>query len=197
MKSNKGNNSKDVKAKNTMPIQGSKKNLKDKKNSNGSKLLYVALLVIAVNGVIFTYNNVKDKKNTGSDYSIATTNGAGDVVLKKEDITKNATFLTVDVDGTDVGLFAVLAEDGSIRTALDTCQVCNGSPKAYFTQSGDKFMCNNCGNKFHVNQIEQASGGCNPVPITMDIKEETENEVIIPYEYIKEQAIYFKNWKKS
>ena len=34
--------------------------------------------------------------------------------------------------------------DGNVRVALGTCQSCNGSPMAYYTQEGDLLRCNNC-----------------------------------------------------
>jgi uncharacterized membrane protein len=62
-------------------------------------------------------------------------------------------------------VFAVKAGDGTVCTAFNTCQVCNGSPKAYFKQTGTSVQCQNCGNKFPMSRVGIESGGCNPVPI--------------------------------
>jgi uncharacterized membrane protein len=102
----------------------------------------------------------------------------------------------MDVEGTTVGLFALKASDGTIRTAFDTCQICNGSPYAFFIQQGDKFQCQNCGNIYSAEMIEQERGGCNPVPIMADEKTQTDTEITIPLKLIKDNAERFENWKK-
>lgn len=64
-----------------------------------------------------------------------------DVVIKASDISSDASYYDYDANGTKVQLFAVKASDGTARVALNTCQVCQGSPKAYFVQNGDNFVC--------------------------------------------------------
>ncbi|MGB8453251.1 MAG: DUF2318 domain-containing protein [Anaerocolumna sp.] len=122
-------------------------------------------------------------------------NADGDVVINIADISENASFFEYDANGTKMGLFAVKASDGTIRTALNTCQVCNGSPYAYFEQQGDNFQCQNCGNLFSLDMIEQERGGCNPVPITVDDKTVSDTEIIIPAKYLEDNAERFPNWK--
>lgn len=137
------------------------------------------------------------ENTASSDTAIpATLNEDGDVVIQIADITETATFYEYDANGTPMALFAVKASDGTIRTALDTCQVCNGSPYAYFTQQGDTFQCQNCGNVYDLDMIEQERGGCNPVPIMKDEKTTTDTEIIIPANLFEENADKFKNWKK-
>lgn len=139
----------------------------------------------------------KDASVVSSENAIpAVFNEEGDVVIQTADISETATFYTMDVEGTAVGLFALKASDGTIRTAFDTCQICNGSPYAFFIQQGDQFQCQNCGNIYSADMIEQERGGCNPVPIMSDEKTETDTEVIIPLKLIKENAPRFENWKK-
>ena len=142
---------------------------------------------------------------TNSSDSTASTEGAGvpvtlnkegNVVIQIADITEKATFYEYDSNGTTVGLFAVKASDGTIRTALNTCQVCNGSPKAYFKQEEGNFQCQNCGNLFSLDMIEQERGGCNPVPIMPDEKTLTDTEIIIPASYLDDNALIFANWKQ-
>ncbi len=165
----------------------------------------VAVAAIAASIVLFapkgnsTPNNGKDSSNSASEDTTAkeaVLNENGDVVINIADITENATFYEYDSNGTTIGLFAVKASDGTIRTALNTCQVCNGSPKAFFEQQGDSFQCQNCGNLFSLDMIEQERGGCNPVPITADEKTVSDTEIVIPAKIFEDNADRFTNWKK-
>ena len=141
-------------------------------------------------------NSSEDAASADSNVKKAVLNDNGDVVINVADITENATFYEYDSNGTTIGLFAVKASDGTIRTALNTCQVCNGSPYAYFEQQGDSFQCQNCGNQFSLDMIGQERGGCNPVPITADDETVNDTEIIIPAKFLDENAERFTNWKK-
>lgn len=134
-------------------------------------------------------------KGSSNNEAQGTLNEAGDLVINTGDIGEEATFFQLNVKGVDMAVLAVKAEDGTVRTAFDTCQICNGSPYAYFEQKGDKFQCQNCGNVYSRDMIEKERGGCNPVPIMADEKSETENEIIIPAKVLEDNAGRFKNWK--
>lgn len=118
------------------------------------------------------------------------------VVIQKSEITSSARFYPVTVDGVAMEVLAVRASDGSVRTALNTCQVCNNSGKGYYTQTGNTLICQNCKNKFSVDQIEVVRGGCNPVPVLAENKTETTDTIIIPLSYLKSQTELFLRWKK-
>ena len=51
-------------------------------------------------------------------------------------------------------VLAFKASDDTIRTALNTCQVCYDSGRGYYVQEGDKLICQNCGNQFEADQVE-------------------------------------------
>lgn len=120
----------------------------------------------------------------------------GAVAVDTAELSAAASFYDYDADGTTVELFAVEASDGSIRLALNTCQVCNGSPYAYFVQDGDYFICQNCRNRFASTQVGLVSGGCNPVPITEENYSVQDGKILISAEFLKENAVRFANWKK-
>ena len=67
-------------------------------------------------------------------------------------------------DGTLVTFFTLKSRDGIIRAAIDACDVCYKSGKGY-EQEGDFMVCQNCGQKFSSNKINEIKGGCNPAPL--------------------------------
>ena len=95
---------------------------------------------------------------------------SGDLYIPADEITETATFYPITLDGTEMEIFAVRAPDGTIRTAFNTCQVCYDSGRGYYKQEGNFFVCQNCGNRFRIGDIERIRGGCNPVPITPEYK---------------------------
>lgn len=64
--------------------------------------------------------------------------------------------------GKTVRFFAMRSSDGVYRAALDACDVCFAGKQGY-RQEGDDMVCNKCGNHFHSAQINEVSGGCNPI----------------------------------
>ena len=67
-------------------------------------------------------------------------------------------------DGTIVSFFTLKSKDGVIRAAIDACDVCYKAGKGY-TQDGDYMVCDNCGQRFASNRINEVKGGCNPAPL--------------------------------
>ncbi|MCL2164131.1 MAG: Fe-S-containing protein [Oscillospiraceae bacterium] len=121
----------------------------------------------------------------------------GDLVILKAEVTEKAKFYPLNVDGVNMEIIAVKAPDGTIRTAFNTCQVCTGSPKAYFVQSGKTLQCQTCGNKFPMDRVGIEAGGCNPAPIFDTDKTVTDESIIISYDTIKENTNLFpSNWKQ-
>jgi uncharacterized membrane protein len=118
-----------------------------------------------------------------------------DIVIPKSGITSTAQFYPVEVDGTSLEVIAVTAPDGTFRTAFNTCQVCYDSGKGYYKQSGDTLVCQNCKNKFTMDMVETESGGCNPVPIWDEWTLESDDEITIPLDLLREASVIFANWK--
>lgn len=99
------------------------------------------------------------------------------------------------MDDVTIQFILVRGSDGVVRIAFNTCQVCNPSPNAYFVQKGDYFECQNCGAKFHIDDLGIISGGCNPTPVIE--KTETENKIIIDKTYVESFKNKFVNWNCS
>ncbi|MDR2740773.1 MAG: DUF2318 domain-containing protein [Treponema sp.] len=120
-----------------------------------------------------------------------------DLVIPIAEITENAVFYPVDIEGTRLEVLAVKAPDGTIRTAFNTCQVCYASGRGFYKQQGTVLVCQNCGNRFRMSQVEVRSGGCNPVPVFKDQKTVTATTITIPQDFLKEAKAIFARWKRG
>lgn len=103
----------------------------------------------------------------------------------------------VTVDGLSMEILAAKDADGSLRTAFNTCQVCNGSRKAYFVAQGDHVVCQNCGNSFARTDVGVLSGGCNPSPIFADSRDDTADTVRLSYDFLSGSSSLFARWKEN
>ena len=89
----------------------------------------------------------------------------GDVTLPVAQVNDGkAHFYTYDAKGTTVKYFVLASKDGTVRAALDACEVCYPQKKGYH-QVGAAMQCNNCGKTFPSAQINVITGGCNPIPL--------------------------------
>ncbi len=118
------------------------------------------------------------------------------ILIKKKDVGASASFIPYSYEGLKMEVIAVKASDGSIRTALNTCQVCYRSGRGFYKQEGDEFVCQNCGNRFKVDQVERIKGGCNPVPILGADKTDLGDSIGISKSYLASVSPYFAVWKK-
>jgi len=140
-------------------------------------------------------------ENTGDAAKGESTSGSADVTLMDgnlqvavDSLGDQVAFIDYDSNGTAMQVMLYKGEDGMVRGALNTCQVCAGSPYAYFEQEGSDVVCQNCGNHFSVDAIGDAHGGCNPVPL--ELSDDGKN-VVIDTAVLDEQAGAFTNWKKG
>ena len=164
-----------------------------KKNSNLVLIIAAIVLVCAVFVVILINEGQKGNDSSGNTQVIA----EGDVLrIPTADITSTASFFPIEVDGTQMEVFAIKASDGTIRTAFNTCQSCFTSGAGYYVQEGNYLICQNCGFQFTPDQVEIQSGGCNPWPIFPENKTVTEDSIEIDYEFLSEATIIFANWKR-
>ncbi|MDR1863010.1 MAG: DUF2318 domain-containing protein [Treponema sp.] len=120
-----------------------------------------------------------------------------DLVIRVAEVTENAVFFPVDIEGTRLEVLAVKAPDGTIRTAFNTCQVCYGSGRGFYKQQGSVLVCQNCGNRFRMSQVGVRSGGCNPVPISAANKTVTDAAIIISKDFLKEAKVIFSRWRRT
>lgn len=172
-----------------------------KKNNN--QILIAAAVVVVSLVVGFIINGKVIRRHIGGTGDASERQTAEAVAVARgeslniqiADITTDATFFPVEVDGTQMEVIAVLDSNGKIRTAFNTCQVCYGSGRGYYVQSGDYLVCQNCGNRFSMEQVGVQSGGCNPWPIFEDDRTETDDTISISYDFLADSKRIFSNWK--
>jgi uncharacterized membrane protein len=119
----------------------------------------VAIVIIAIAVMVFIA-----KGGGGQSYAQAAT-AAGDVKIPVAQVNDGkAHFFSMVVNGTKVRYFVLASPDGTVRAALDACEVCYAQKKGYH-QEGNYMVCNNCGKRFRSDQINVITGGCNPIPL--------------------------------
>mgnify|MGYP002517416941 CR=1 FL=1 len=100
-----------------------------------------------------------------TDVYVTPTVENGEIAIDADTLTSDPIYVNYDSNGTNIQLIAVKASDGTPRLSLNTCQVCNPSPRAYFKEQDGKLVCQNCGNTFTMDSVGETSGGCNPTYI--------------------------------
>ncbi len=120
----------------------------------------------------------------------------GGITIPKAGITQTASFYKYKTGGVNMEVLALKASDGSIRTAFNTCQVCYSSGKGYYELDGNTLVCQNCGNRFEPDRVGVEAGGCNPVPITDDVRTDDGGNILISDDYLQQARVIFNNWKR-
>ncbi|MEM2707465.1 MAG: DUF2318 domain-containing protein [Candidatus Pacearchaeota archaeon] len=109
----------------------------------------IVVLIFTKGFNLFTGNTVKNVEETKIPIS---------------EISENAKWYEYESDGVTIRFFAVKANDGSIKTAFDACDVCYRNKKGY-RQEEDYIVCNNCGRRFLINNLgveNKNPSGCWP-----------------------------------
>lgn len=154
-----------------------------------NNIIIAGIAVVLLTVALLTLN----KDNAGNSGA-----AESDIVITKSEITDKVTFIPTKVGRINMEVMAVKASDGTIRTAFNTCQVCNGSPRAYYKQDGDVVVCQNCGNRFSMDMIEVQRGGCNPIPIFSGNKTDNGDTITISKDFIaKNKGLFTENWKSQ
>jgi uncharacterized membrane protein len=109
---------------------------------------------------------------TGATTGAKTAGVVGAVRIPLSEISSKAKFYEYDADGATITFFAVQADDGSVKTGFDECDVCYNTRKGY-RQEGNYMVCNNCGNRYPISGLgteNKKPGGCWPgyLPSTVE-----------------------------
>lgn len=152
-------------------------------------LIVASLAIIVVGG--FFLGKLASKPSSGV-YEVIGQN----IVIDKTAISSTASFIPYELSDNYMEIIAIKSSDGSIRTALNTCQVCYDSGRGNYDQVGDKLVCNNCRNVFSIEDVEIIRGGCNPIPITGKNKVEDAETITISGQFLNDNNFYFARWQK-
>ena len=162
-------------------------NKKAQQKSRNKLLVLGGIIILLILGFVSTLDFGKK-----SNDEVA----SGDITIIKSEITETAKFYPYNVGNINMEVLAVKASDGTIRTAFNTCQVCYDSGRGYYVQEGDELVCQNCGNRFQLDQIEIIKGGCNPVPILEEDKTDDGTNIVILQAFLEGNKDLFGNWSK-
>lgn len=179
-------------------------NFKSAKNNNEasgikSVLVYFAAIIpFLIIALVLLYQGKGNKQpsnpSTSQKSIIAEAVSGTDLIIPKDKISETASFYPYKIDNVIMEVFAVKAKDGTIRTALNTCQVCYASGRGYYKQVDDTMVCQNCGNVFDIDQIEKLRNGCNPVPVDSEYKKDDGNNIVIDKSFLEAKKDMFTNW---
>ena len=147
-----------------------------------------AVVLLSAIGVFIAKGAVAESGRGAGGAEAITAGNA--LVIPVSSVTEQAAFYPVEVDGTEMEVFAIRASDGTIRTAFNTCQSCYTSGKGYYSMQDEVLVCNNCGFHFSPDQVEVSSGGCNPWPIFEGNKTVTEDSISISYEFLSQRKYF-------
>ena len=97
----------------------------------GAAVMTKAILITAFAGC-GKEKAAQTSENTTNEVTKVT---SGNVLsIPTDELSENAKFYPVDVDGTEMEVIAVKDSTGIIRTAFNTCQICYDSGKGYYKQ---------------------------------------------------------------
>ncbi|MCI1956598.1 MAG: DUF2318 domain-containing protein [Oscillospiraceae bacterium] len=160
-------------------------------------LFSAAILVVAAGIFAFRALTAPGRPSADTGAQSGSIDAAtGNLVIQKSQVTATPSFYPYQSGNIKMEVLAVRASDGSVRTAFNTCQVCYSSGRGYYQLDGDTLVCQNCGNRFTADQVEQQRGGCNPVGITREYKTETDQTITIQKKFFQQTQEIFENWKK-
>ena len=150
---------------------------KKKKNRKGSILPVVAAALVVI-ALIVVFASPK-KGGGAADSLEGELTEDGELLIRADSLSADqVSFIQVPGDSR-IELVARLGDDGTAKVALGTCQSCNGSPGAYYTQEGDELVCNNCGLTFPLTVLDSPGGGCHPIMLDEQVLNTQDADVLV------------------
>jgi len=140
--------------------QTKKEQFTEKKTGGAGKVVAAVgiLVVVAVAAWMFL-----GQGTTSGIAAVEAENGFVNINLADVD-DGQAHYFNLSTSKGDIKFFVVKSIDGVMRAAFDACDVCYREQKGY-RQEGDFMVCNNCGQQFRTDLVNEVKGGCNPAPL--------------------------------
>ena len=160
----------------------------------------MGILLIILTSIILTGCTLENQGmfpgalETTGEIRKAELNEYGYILINEADITDKVTYISYEYEGVTIGLLAVRDSKGDVKVVINTCQSCGGSPYAYFVQVGNKIQCQNCGNMFAIDDLDNlVDNGYNPIQV--EDKQTKDGIITIKTEQLKNLKDRFENWK--
>ena len=154
--------------------------LKQQKTKRRNRIIIGSIIAVCAVVVLIILVNLSQASKGASVTGAIDENG--DLRIPKASIQRGLNYLNF---GGMEELIIWENDSGEIKTALDTCEECYLSGNVHFTLTGKTIICNVCGTSQPVSVLGTASwGGCQPVAIVEDIREDTDAEIVVPAEVL-------------
>ena len=163
-----------------------------KKTTTKRKILTIIWTALVIAALSACGSSDAEKEETAVYETPAVENG--EISIDADTLTSSPMYINYDSNGTNIQLIAVKGSDGTPRLSLNTCQVCNPSPRAYFKEQNGRLVCQNCGNVFTIDSVGETTGGCNPMYI--DYKN-TDGKLTVTVADLDTYADQFASWDGS
>ncbi len=124
----------------------------------------------------------------------ATLDDDGNIIIMEDDITDQATYLVYEYENATIGLIAVKDSDDRVLVVVNATNSCKQSPKAYFVQQDNKFICQKCSTSIKVDDLDKnLDTECYPISIKERIN--LNGKIIIGTNELKNLKDKFIDWK--
>ena len=166
--------------------QDKRAHFNEKASSRNKNLILIVVLVLAVAAV---GGWVLSGQKTLGGHEAVQAGQDGKLRFASADFADGkARFYRFDGSSGSIDFFVVRSQDGVIRAAFDTCDVCYRERKGY-RQEGNDMVCNNCDQHFRTDLVNVVKGGCNPAPLE---REQIGESLVIAVSDIERGIGYFK-----
>ena len=138
-----------------------------------------ALVVVAAAATVLLVPKKTETAKDEGPKAVAERREDGDIVVYAGGLASDTVSFIRLGGESKIELLARLGDDGKAKVALGTCQSCNGSPGAFYTQEDDHLKCNNCGLTFPLSVLDAPGRGCHPISIDASVLKEEGNDAVL------------------